>query len=617
MSSILPSTIKLYNENKAITNDDIFKATMKPVRLLKYAPALLPILMSSQLITHSSLAKESPPTTATLRYDYDMDIFHPVVAPQAMVVSENKLASEIGLQILKDGGNAVDAAVAVGFALAVALPNAGNIGGGGFMIFHDAKTGKNIALDFRETAPASATHDMYLDKDGNVIPDKSWHTRSAVGIPGTVAGLTHALNKWGTMPLDKVMAPAIKLAKEGYSISPTLARQIKVERKHLQRDPKATEIFFRNGKPLEMGDKLTMPALAKSLELIAKDGPDAFYKGHIAQEIVKEMQNQEDKGLITAEDLANYKVIEREPLVGNYRGYKIVSMPPPSSGGIHILQMLNVLQHFPIREWGASSARTVRLMAETMKYAYADRSEFLGDPDFVDVPVQKILSSAYADKLARLVQDDDKVTPSASIKPLADEPYESNETTHFSIVDKDHNAVAVTYTLNLNFGSGIVAGDTGILLNNEMDDFSAKPGKPNAFGLIGGKANAIEPGKRALSSMSPTIVLKDGQTWMVTGSPGGSSIITTVLESLVNAIDFKMNPAKNNATPRFHHQWTPDELRLEKGFSPDTITLLKNLGYKVKVKPTMGKDQIIQMGPKGLWYGAADPRNPDGAAMGY
>ncbi|MGO1767614.1 MAG: gamma-glutamyltransferase, partial [Advenella sp.] len=479
------------------------------------------------------------PAPPTIKYDYDMDIFHPVSARNGMVASEQRLASEIGLEILKKGGNAIDAAVAVGFALAVALPNAGNLGGGGFMLVNDAKSGKTIALDFREMAPAKAGRDMYLDDKGQVINNKSLYTHFAVGVPGTVKGMEHALKKWGTMSLADVIQPAIALAENGYAVSPTLAEALEVEKDNLGKWDSTKAIFFKDGEPLKAGDKLVMKDLAASMKMLAEQGSDAFYKGAIADQIVQEMSKH--KGLISKEDLANYKVMEREPVTGEYRGYKIVSMPPPSSGGIHIIQMLNVLEHFPLNESGPNSAKTIRLMAETMKRAYADRSEHLGDTDFVKVPQKGLTAKSYADELAKLVAEE-KVTPAKEIKPGEPQKYESDQTTHYSVVDKDGNAVAVTYTLNLNFGSGIVAGNTGILLNNEMDDFSSKPGVPNAFGLIGGEANAIEPGKRPLSSMTPTMVLKDNKPWLVTGSPGGARIITTVLQTLTNSIDFGMNP---------------------------------------------------------------------------
>ena len=552
-------------------------------------------------------------TVATHNYDYEMNVFHPVQATNGMVATEQNLASQIGLEILKNGGNAVDAAVAIGFSLAVSLPNAGNIGGGGFMLVHDAKSNKTVALDFREKAPAAATETMYQDENGEIIPRKSWYTHQAIGVPGTVAGLTKALEKWGSLPLAEVMQPAIDLAEQGYEVSPTMAKLLQVEKDNLGKWPTTKAIFFDGDEPLALGDTLVQKNLAESLKLIAKEGADAFYKGAIAEEIVRDQEAHD--GLITKDDLASYEATEREVVRGDYRGYEIVSMPLPSSGGIHIIQMLNAMEHLPIKESGVNSAKTISLMAETMKRAYADRSEYLGDSDFVDVPIQELTSKEYAKAIADEVLKGE-ITPAQEIKPGDLAPYESDQTTHYSVVDKEGNAVAVTYTLNLNFGSGIVAGETGILMNNEMDDFSAKPGVPNAFGLIGGSANAIEAGKRPLSSMTPTMVLKDGKPWLVTGSPGGARIITTVLQQIVNAIDFGMNPAAATNTPRFHHQWLPDELRLEVGFSPDTIQLLENAGYDVSVKPSMGRTQTIQIIDDTM-YGYSDPRNPDGSAIGY
>lgn len=553
------------------------------------------------------------PQAASHNYDYEMNIYHPVEATQGMVATEQALASQIGLDILKKGGNAVDAAVAIGFALAVSLPNAGNIGGGGFMLIHDANSAKTVALDFREKAPAAATATMYQDASGEIIPRKSWYTHQAVGVPGTVAGLTKALEQWGQLSLADVLQPAIELAEQGYEVSPTLAKRLRIEKNNLAQWPSTKAIFFKDDEPLETGEKLVQKDLAKSLRLIAEQGAAAFYQGSIAEEIVRDQKAHD--GLITMEDLASYQAIEREVVRGDYKGYEIVSMPPPSSGGIHIIQMLNAIEHLPIKESGVNSAKTISLIAETMKRAYADRSEYLGDSDFVKVPMEALLSEAYAKNIADEVLKG-KITPAQDIKLANLTPYESDQTTHYSVVDKAGNAVAVTYTLNLNFGSGIVAGNTGILLNNEMDDFSSKPGVPNAFGLIGGTANAIEPNKRPLSSMSPTMVLKDGKPWLVTGSPGGARIITTVLQQIINSIDFGMNAAAATNTPRFHHQWLPDELRLELGFSPDTIQILENAGYTVKVRPSMGRSQTIQI-IDGVLYGYSDPRNPDGATLGY
>ncbi len=550
---------------------------------------------------------------AAAAYDFELDVFHPVIAKNGMVASEQELATQIGVDILKAGGNAVDAAVAVGFALAVALPNAGNIGGGGFMMVHDARSGKDIALDFREVAPRGASRNMYLDAGGKVIDGKSLYTHYAVGVPGTVAGMTHALSRWGSMPLARVMAPAIALADKGYPVSVTLAKTLDQEKKNMGRWPATQAVFWRNGAPLQTGERLVQKDLAQSLRLISQQGAKAFYEGAIAQKIVAEMAPHANA--LSLQDLRDYKVAEREPVRGSYRGYQIVTMPPPSSGGAHLIQILNMMERWPMNQWGADSAQSVHYMTEAMKLAYADRSEYLGDPDFVKIPLKGLISKSYASELAASIKPQ-QARSGKDIRPGRPQPYESDQTTHYSVVDKAGNAVAVTYTLNTNFGSGIVAKGTGILLNNEMDDFSAKPGVANAYGLVGGDANAVQAGKRPLSSMTPTLVLKDGKPVLVTGSPGGARIITTVLQQIVNHIDFGMNPAEAAATPRFHHQWTPDELRVEKGFSPDTLALLRQWGHKVALKASMGRTQTIEI-RDGLLRGASDPRNPDGKTMGY
>ncbi|MBI1770888.1 MAG: gamma-glutamyltransferase, partial [Burkholderiales bacterium] len=540
-------------------------------------------------------------------------IISPVYAKQGMVATEQALATQVGLDILKRGGNAVDAAVAVGFALAVVLPNAGNIGGGGFMIIHDSKSGKDIALDFRELAPEKASRDMYLDAKGNVISGKSLYSHLAVGIPGTVSGMDLALRKYGSMKWKDVIAPAIRLADQGFEISPHLAEVIDSSKNQLGKWPASRAIFFRDGKPMLAGERLLQKDLAQSLRLIAEQGPSAFYEGAVAKKIVAEMQQHE--GLISVSDLKNYKAVERIPVRGNYRGYEVVSMPPPSSGGVHIIQMLNMLEHYPLKEQGANSAQTLHQLSEVMKLAYADRSEFLGDPDYYKVPTKALTSRAYADELVKRIQPD-HATPSAEIKPGKPLPYESDQTTHYSVADKFGNVVATTYTLNLNFGSGIVATGTGIVLNNEMDDFSVKAGVPNAFGLLGGDANAVQGWKRPLSSMSPTIVLKDGKPFLVTGSPGGSRIITTTLQTILNVIDHDMNVAEATISPRIHQQWMPDQLRFEKGISMDTLRLLEQKGQVLRPTGTLGKTQTIQIVPQGF-AGYSDPRNPDGAALGF
>ena len=575
------------------------------------AMALLPLCGALAFLPAS--AQTAPPAAPVVKYDLTYDIISPVHSQHGMVATEQELATKVGVDILKKGGNAVDAGVAVGFALAVVLPNAGNIGGGGFMMIHDAKTGKNVALDFREMAPQRATRNMYLDDKGNVVPGRSLYTHLAVGVPGTVAGLSHALSKYGTMKLSQVIQPAVELAEKGYPVSRSLALILAAEREHLGQWDSSKAIFFKEGRPLKEGEMLVQKDLAKSLRLIAKEGPKAFYDGAIARKIVAEMDKH--GGLISADDLRNYKVVERVPVSGNYRGYQVMSMPPPSSGGVHIIQMMNILERYPLKQYGADSAQTIHLMAEAMKLAYADRSEYLGDPDFTKAPVKGLTSRAYADELAKKINPD-RAKPSTEIKPGQPQPYESDQTTHYSVADKDGNLVATTYTLNLNFGSGIVATGTGITLNNEMDDFAAKPGVPNAFGLIGGDANAVGPYKRPLSSMSPTFVLKDGKPFLVTGSPGGSRIITTTLQTILNVIDHDMNVAEATITPRIHHQWAPDQLRVEKGLSADTLKILQDKGQKISVQPSMGRTQTIQIREDGF-DGFSDPRNPDGRTLGF
>ncbi|EAW1759018.1 gamma-glutamyltransferase [Salmonella enterica subsp. enterica] len=562
--------------------------------------------------TFSAVA--NPPVAPPVSYGVEEDVFHPVRATQGMVASVDAMATQVGVDILKQGGNAVDAAVAVGYALAVTHPQAGNLGGGGFMLLR-TKDGATTAIDFREMAPAGATRDMFLDEQGNPDSKKSLTSPLASGTPGTVAGLSLALEKYGSLPLNSVVRPAIKLAQEGFIVNDALADDLKTYGSEvLPHHENSKAIFWKDGEPLKKGDKLVQQDLANSLTMIAENGPDAFYKGEIARQIAQQMQ--QNGGLITTDDLAAYQAVERTPVSGEYRGYQIFSMPPPSSGGIHIVQILNILENFDMKKYGFGSADAIQIMAEAEKYAYADRSEYLGDPDFVSVPWQALTSKAYAKSIAGQI-DINKAKPSSEIRPGKLAPYESDQTTHFSVVDKDGNAVAVTYTLNTTFGTGIVAGNTGILLNNQMDDFSAKPGVPNVYGLVGGEANAVGPKKRPLSSMSPTIVVKDGKTWLVTGSPGGSRIITTVLQMVVNTIDFGMNVAEATNAPRFHHQWLPDELRVEKGFSPDTLNLLEQKGQKVALKEAMGSTQSIMVGPDGELYGASDPRSVDDLTAGY
>jgi len=541
-------------------------------------------------------------------------IHHPLWAKNGMVATQEALASDIGLQILKDGGNAVDAGVAVGFALAVTLPRAGNLGGGGFMMIYDAKQGKTVALDYREKAPSSASRDMYLDDEGNAVSDLSRYHGLAIGVPGTVAGLLKALEEHGTMSREQVMAPAIALAEDGIEVTAGLSESLTALSDRLQKWPSTKKVFFKaDGSAYQPGERLKQPELAQSLKRIAVQGTDGFYKGETAQKLVKAVN--EAGGSMSLQDLADYEAIAREPVKGDYRGYEIVSMPPPSSGGIHIVQILNILEGYPLGDYGQNSAKTIHLMSEAMQLAYADRAEYLGDSDFIDVPASGLTSQAYADKLRTLI-DPNKATPAATIKANNPLPYESDQTTHFSIVDKDGNAIANTYTLNFSYGTGLVAEGTGILLNNEMDDFSAKPGVPNGYGLLGGEANAVEANKRPLSSMSPTLVFKDSKPYIVTGSPGGSRIITTVTQIISNVIDHDMNIAEATHAPRIHDQWLPDEIRVEKALNIDTIKKLESMGHTVSPKSAMGSTQSIMLTPNGV-YGSSDPRIVDAAVVGY
>ncbi len=544
------------------------------------------------------------------------DRIHPVWARDGMVATQEERATRIGVDILRQGGNAVDAAVAVGFALAVTLPRAGNLGGGGFMIIHDAESDETVALDYRERAPGTAERDMYLDSKGEPDPTLSRFHGLAVGVPGTVAGLLTALEEYGSMPRAKVMAPAIELAEEGLVVSVDMADSLKGLEARLRQWPSTEQVFYKaDGGYYEPGDVLVQADLARSLRLIAEQGRSAFYEGDIGRRIAAAVSGA--GGIMTKADLAAYAPKKRDVVRGTYRGYEIAAMPPPSSGGVHIVQILNILEGYPIGFLSHNSAQTIHLMAEAMKLAYADRSEYLGDSDFVDVPVKGLTSKAYAETLRRKI-DRHRATPSERIKLNDPLPYESSETTHFSIVDKDGNAVANTYTINFSYGTGLVAAGTGILLNNEMDDFSAKPGVPNAYGLIGGEANAVAPGKRPLSSMSPTLVFKEGEPFLVTGSPGGSRIITTTLQVIMNVVDHGMNIAEATYATRVHHQWLPDELRVEEGVSPDTRALLAAKGHAVAIRSAMGSTQSIVVDPEtGYRLGASDPRSAGALTLGY
>lgn len=532
---------------------------------------------------------------------------HPAKSTSGMVVSTHVIANEIGTKVLNDGGNAIDAAVAVGYALAVVHPAAGNLGGGGFAVIHTAK-GENASLDFREIAPQAAGRDMYLDEKGNVVPNLSTEGYLAAGVPGTVAGMSELLARYGTKPLKELIAPAISYAENGYKINARQEDSFLGKKELFGKFASSKKYFLKaNGDTYKEGDVLVQKDLAKVLRLIANKGPDAFYRGEIAEIIVKDMKA--NGGIISKEDLAAYKPVWRDPVRGVYRGHEIISMGPPSSGGTHIVQMLNILEGYDIGKFGFGSSQAVHYMAEAMRYAYADRSEYMGDPDFVKIPLEMLTSQDYAGEIRGNIAAN-KAAKSVDVKPGQYLMQEGNNTTHYSVVDKWGNAVAITYTINDSYGSGAAVNGAGFLLNNEMDDFSVKPGVPNIYGLVGGDANAVAPGKRPLSSMSPTIVLKDGQLFLVVGSPGGSRIITTTLQVIMNVIDHKMDIREAVEAPRVHMQWIPDELRIEKnGLSPDTINILKEMGYDVVIRPYMGDVNAIMYDAKNqVMYGSGDPR---------
>ncbi|HZX70716.1 MAG TPA: gamma-glutamyltransferase [Rhodanobacter sp.] len=538
----------------------------------------------------------------------------PVTARHAMVVSAQHLATEAGVNILKQGGNAVDAAVAVGYALAVVHPCCGNIGGGGFMLVHLA-SGKSVFLDFREKAPLKASATMYQDADGNVIKGKSTGTWLGVAVPGTVMGLDAALKKYGTMPLATVIAPAIKLASDGFVLQQGDVNILNERATDFARHPNVAATFLNHGKPYVAGERLRQTQLAQTLKQIEQDGDTAFYRGDIARAVVK--ASQANGGILSMQDFADYTVHWDSPVRCDYQGYTIVSAPPPSSGGTTICEILQIIEPYPLAKWGYGSVNSVHYLVEAERRAFADRNTYLGDPAFVHNPIDQLLSPEHATKLRASI-DPDKATPSSAIKGSLG-PAEGNNTTHYSVVDAHGNAVAVTYTINYLFGVGQIAGDTGFFLNNEMDDFTSKPGVPNSFGLVQGKINQIEPGKRPLSSMSPTIVLRDGKLTMVTGSPGGSTIISTTLESFLNVTAFGMNMQQAVNAPRLHHQWLPDVVLVEPGLlAPKVQTRLEAMGHHFKTVKSWGAAEAILVNPKtGLLEGANDRRRPAGLAAGY
>ena len=546
----------------------------------------------------------------------------PVAAEHGMVVSAQHLASKVGVDVLQRGGNAVDAAVAVGYALAVVYPAAGNLGGGGFMTVQLAD-GRKTFLDFREKAPLAATANMYLDKDGNVIKGLSTNGHLAVGVPGTVSGMEYAREKYGTMKRADLIAPSIQLAEKGFALDQGDIDMLWTSTADFQKDPVSGAIFLNKGQPFQVGQKLVQKDLGKTLRAISQNGPDGFYKGWVGQAIVA--SSQAGKGIITQADLDQYKTRELPPVECDYRGYRVISAPPPSSGGVIICEMLNILEGYPLKDLGFRSAQSVHYQIEAMRHAYVDRNSYLGDPDFVKNPLERLLDKGYAEKI-RAAIDTKKAGVSKDIKPGV-APHEGSNTTHYSITDQWGNAVSVTYTLNDWFGAKVTAAKTGVLLNNEMDDFTSKVGVPNLYGLVQGEANKIEPGKRPLSSMSPTIVSKDGKPVFVVGTPGGSRIITAVLHTILNVVDYGMNVQEAVDAPRFHQQWLPDVTNVETfALSPDTRKILTDMGHNLGVPQPANHLAAIIVGAPTLggkpvgnnrFYGANDPRRNTGLAAGY
>lgn len=537
-----------------------------------------------------------------------------IPAEHGMVVAQEKLAAQIGADFLRQGGNAVDAAVATGFAMAVTYPRAGNLGGGGFMVIHSAERKEDIAIDYRETAPSATTRDMFLGTDGKPDNDKSRNSALGIGVPGTVAGLALALEKYGSgqFTLAQILKPAIDLARDGMVVADDTADTLPDMYRRMSRWPNSAKTYSHaDGTPLHEGDRLIQGDLAATLSAISEQGPHGFYQGPVAEKLVKAIRDA--GGIMVLDDLKSYQPVIRTPVRGTYRGYDIVSMPQPSSGGIVLVEILNILEGFPLGDIKQGSAASLHLMIEAMKRAYADRARYLGDPAFVDAPTQALIAKDYAAK-QRATIDPARATPWADALS-AKQPREGSNTTHYSVVDSRGNAVSNTYTLNFPYGVGLVADGTGVLLNNELDDFTAAPGASNAFGLVGFEANLPGPGKRPLSSMSPTIVLWDGKPVLVTGTPGGSRIISAVTQVIVDVIDYKMDIAAAVAAPRLHHQWLPDEVRIENGFPDDVLADLKARGHKLVEPLGYSSANSIAVTPNGL-LGAPDPRTRGSEAAG-
>jgi len=569
---------------------------------------ILKLVLCSILAGNVCLAEERQ-SAPLLNFDSRI---HPSLSTKGMVASQESRATKVGVEILKRGGNAIDAAVAVGFALAVTLPRAGNLGGGGFMMIYNDKTKQVQALDYREKAPKAAFRDMFLDSELNVDKNKARFSVLSAGVPGTVAGLLEAHKKHGSLPIAQLIEPAIKLA-ESLPMSFAMAESLNRKRKYLSHSKASRETYYKSdGSNWSIGDVIKQPDLAKVLKAISDTNGKSFYRGKTAKKIAEFIQSE--NGLMTVDDFASYRPVWRKPLKAQFGDATIFSMPPPSSGGIHLVQLMNIIQNFPIEKAGHNTVYSTHMMTEAMKFAYADRSKYLGDPDFVEVPVNKLTSVDYANTIAGKISFD-KVLPSKEVLPGMYISDESPQTTHFSVIDKHGNMVSNTYTLNFSFGSGITVPGTGILLNNEMDDFSSKTGVPNGYGLLGGDANAIEAEKRPLSSMTPVLVLNKGEPWLATGSPGGSRIITIVYNFLLNKMVHGMNIASATVAPRIHHQWYPEVLMLEKGFPLDTAKLLQEKGHKIKFYNPWGSLQSIEYA-NGVFYGFSDTRRPGSLAEG-
>ena len=539
-------------------------------------------------------------------------LIHPEVNRNGMVVTQHYLATDVGAKILKDGGNAYDASIAVAFALAVVLPRAGNIGGGGFMVMYDKEANENFSIDYREMAPKLASKDMFLNDDGSVNKKRAREGILSIGVPGTVYGMWEVHKKFGSISWKKLIEPAIKLAEEGFIMSPFMVDALNRRYKKLSNYQNFKDIFYEDY-PVALDSRLIQKDLANTLSIIANKGVKGFYEGEIAKKIAQDMKNK--NGLISSYDLKNYRPIWRKPIKGNFDKYEIITMGPPSSGGIHIIQMLNILEKFNLKELGHNSASYGALLSEVMKYAYADRSKYLADPDYFQVPVAQLISKSYAEKIYNKIALNE-ITPSSEILPGNLIPHESEDTTHFSIADKFGNVTSNTYTLNSGYGSGVVIEGTGILMNNEMDDFVSAPGVPNQFGLIGGEANKIEPFKRPLSSMTPTLVFEDDEPILATGSPGGSVIITAVLQFLLNTLVFEMEISDATIAPRVHQQWGPDILFLEKGFDMNAGKQIESYGQKIFISGPRTSLESLQI-KENLFYGFGDTRRPDSKAKGH